>query len=281
MNVTVQEIASFYDRKTQGLLRRYGPGPRVHYHAGIMDGPVPPDASPEQIQAEIVASQERILRYAADRWQAASTMSGDLLDAGCGLGGGSLFWAQEVGARVTAVTLAPTHVDIVRRFAYQAGVADKVTPIVHDVTTLPGEDRFDAAVAFESSCHMHRGPLFERLRSLLRPGGRVFISDFFFVRENYRDLWATHWLAPLGSLEEYRTAAARAGFRELDMEDISSRTQRFWLLTAALIEAEARANGTSGAELAAVKESHRSHLMVFEGLTNGGLRHAVISFAKE
>mgnify|MGYP001145371246 CR=1 FL=1 len=31
------EVAAYYDNKTEGILSRYGPGPRVHYHTGMVD----------------------------------------------------------------------------------------------------------------------------------------------------------------------------------------------------------------------------------------------------
>ena len=46
-----------------------------------------------------------MLSDAAEVWDAPQSLSGEILDVGCGLGGGSIFWAQEFGARVTAVHL--------------------------------------------------------------------------------------------------------------------------------------------------------------------------------
>ena len=33
----LEEVMKYYDGKTEAILRRYGPGPRVHYHAGVVD----------------------------------------------------------------------------------------------------------------------------------------------------------------------------------------------------------------------------------------------------
>ena len=55
-------------------------------------------------------------------WDASESLTGEILDVGCGLGGGSIFWAQEFGARVTAVTCVPFHAGHVARFAVEAGV---------------------------------------------------------------------------------------------------------------------------------------------------------------
>ena len=34
---SVQTVREYYDSKTESILRRYGPGPRVHYHNGILE----------------------------------------------------------------------------------------------------------------------------------------------------------------------------------------------------------------------------------------------------
>src|SRR5271167_2012440 len=34
---SLEEVMTYYGGKTEAILRRYGPGPRVHYHAGLVD----------------------------------------------------------------------------------------------------------------------------------------------------------------------------------------------------------------------------------------------------
>jgi tocopherol O-methyltransferase len=276
--VPLKEIENFYDSKTQALLHRYGPGPRIHYHAGLFESPEPIDAPPDVLRKHLVLSQDRILQHAAKIWQASSTLSGEVLDAGCGLGGGSLFWAQEFGAHVTAVTIASSHVPLITQFATQAGVASQVQPLAHNVVELPGENRFDAAVAIESSCHMPRQALFQRLAKLLRPGGRFFIADFFFEDPQYEEVWRRHWHAPLGTHSEYRMAAIEAGFKEELTEDVSHKTEHFWTMTAALIQAEADQSEQTESSLKKVEKSLQAHLLTRQGLETGGLRYSLTSF---
>ncbi len=276
--VPLKEIENYYDSKTQALLRRYGPGPRVHYHAGFFDNPEPLNASASTLRKCIVASQERLLQYAAKIWNAPSTLSGNILDAGCGLGGGSLFWAQEFGAQVTAVTIASSHIPLIAQFAAQAGVSSRVSPIAHNVVEFPGQNRFDAVVAFESSCHMPRQAFFPRMAGLLRPGGHLFIADYFFEQPQYEEVWREHWYSPLGSFSEYRDAAQESRFQQETFEDTSLQTAHFWAMSGALVEAEARQKGRSIAE---IEELLRPHRMTQEGLVNGGLRHGLMSFVKE
>jgi hypothetical protein len=125
---------------------------------------------------------------------------------------------------------------------------------------------------------MPRAALFRRLASLVRPGGRVFIADYFFEQPKYEELWREHWYAPIGTVSEYCSAAQAAAFRVDTIEDISRQTEHFWTMTAALIDIEARQEEQNIRETEKFKRSFRAHTSVQEGLTNGGLRYALMSF---
>src|SRR4051794_37622914 len=97
-------VVEWYERKTEFWLEKYGPGPRIHYHTGLVDPAEPASDDTKALRKQLFASQEAMLRRACDVWEADRTMRGDLVDVGCGLGGSSIFFAQEFGARVTALT---------------------------------------------------------------------------------------------------------------------------------------------------------------------------------
>ncbi len=273
-------LIAYYERKTAAILERYGPGPRVHYHTGILDGPVSLGASIQDLRQTLVAAQEDMLLCAAKAWRASSSLCGDVLDVGCGLGGGAIFWAQEFGARVTAVTCVPSHIDLVARFAAEAGVGERVWPLLCDAVEVPGEERFDGAVAVDSSGYLPRGPWLRRVASLLRPGGHVFIIDCFLGRSAYEVPFNRYWHTRIGTLDEYLAAARDAGLRTESVEDISLRTEHFWSTTVALIEAEAREAKAACAKTAYREASIRAHNLVRQGLVDGGLRYALIGFSK-
>lgn len=276
---SVQQVANFYDQKTLTVLRRYGPGPRVHYRTGFVDKPEPMTTSAD-LRCQIVASQERVLHHAAQFWRLRHIPFFEVLDAGCGLGGGAIFWAQEFGAHVTAATIAPSHVELVAKFSVQAGVAALVRPILCDALTVPGNNCFDAALALDSSDTFPRAPWFRRLARLLRPRGHVFIYDCFLERPEYADPINRHWCAQIGTFDEYLTAAREAGFRLDLFEDVSHRTREFWTLTIALAEAEMREEVLTSSERARLEQSLRVHSLVRQGLYDGGLRYGLVSFVK-
>ena len=263
------------------FLRRYGPGPRVHYHTGFIDEPPASGASAQLLRQHLIDAQERTLRYAAGVWRACSTLYGDVLDVGCGLGGGAIFWAQEFGANVTAATIAPSHVKLVAKFAQQAGVESRVRPLLSDALVVPGESCYDAAVAIDSSSSFAPGPWFRRLASMLRPHGHVFIFDCFLGRPEYEEPFNRHWCAQIGTLEEYFTAAREAHFQLESIEDVSLRALNFWTTTLALMRAQVQDCTPKSLEDAKLAESLRVHALVRQGLLEGGLRHVLLGFVKD
>jgi SAM-dependent methyltransferase len=279
-HASADALVKYYDGKTQAILDRYGPGPRVHYHTGLMDGPPSPGLRPEQYREQLVASQEWMLRYASQAWRLRTIPFSEVLDVGCGLGGGAIWLAQEFGALVTGVTIAATHVSMINRFAAEAGVSSLVRPLVCDALTVPGENCFDMALAIDSSSSFDRRPWFHRLHKLLRAAGRVFIFDCFLGRPEYEEPFNRHWCARIGSVGEYARAAREAGFRLEAFEDVSRQARHFWSTTIALIRAEARDARPGCSEGRTLEESLSIHDLVRKGLDDGGLTHMLLSFRK-
>jgi tocopherol O-methyltransferase len=270
----IDDIAAYYDEKTERILRRYGPGPRVHYHTGVQDETPPQGLNAGQLRVLIHEAQERLLHelaLAVGGWREGL----EVLDVGCGLGGGSLYWAMEHGARVTAVTIAAAHVPWVRRFAQRAGVAGRVSALLCDALKVPGRESFDVAVAVESSCYLPRREWFRKLRTLLRPGGRVAIADCFLGREELAAPFDRHWHTRIGTVEEYLRAADAEGL-ELELhQDLSSRVVSFWALTMDMLSRERSSRPT---EQRAVDcgVSQREHLRLMRGFIDGGLHHGLL-----
>jgi cyclopropane fatty-acyl-phospholipid synthase-like methyltransferase len=280
MRRSIQEVARFYDAKTATILSRYGPGPRIHYHTGIIEQPITDSDPVDRLCQTIVLSQERALEYSAEHWRVGAGPFSEVLDVGCGLGGGAIFWAQRFNARVTAITIAPSHIELVRRFAADAGVGSRILPVLCAAEEMPGTNCFDAAIAIDSSSSLSRGPWFHRLAELLRPSGRLFIYDCFVESPEFEEPFNRHWFAQIGTFEEYFAVAREAGFRPDLFEDISSLTRYFWTATMALLRAEATSRSHGLDRRASLCESLRIHEIMHQGLASGGLRYAIMSFVR-
>jgi cyclopropane fatty-acyl-phospholipid synthase-like methyltransferase len=275
----MKRVVAYYEGKTQAILQRYGPGPRVHFHTGFVDE-ARPLATVSGLRSQLCESQERMLKDAVDAWQLRRVAFRDVLDVGCGLGGGAIFWAQEFGSDVTAITIAPSHVNLVAIFADQAGVGSQVHPLLCDALEFSGESRFDAIIAIDSSCHLDRRAWFRRVAGLLREGGHLLIADCFLQHPEFKEPFDQYWCAHIGTIEEYLTAAREAQLTLKMFEDASQRAAHFWTMTLALIRAESHENRVV-CSAARLSESLQIHTLMRQGHLDGGLRYALMSFTKE
>ena len=278
MNSGPRRLLDFYENKTESILRRYGPGPRVHYHTGLLEDGRFDESDPHSMRELLRRSQERLLEHAARVWRFDSLRGGKILDVGCGLGGGALFLAQEFGAQVTALTIAPSHARIVAEFAARAGVSRLVAPRIGDAIEDQGENEYDAAIAIDSSSSFPRAPWFDSLAKALRRPGRALIADCMLVDPRCEEPFNNHWCARIGTLDEYIDAARAAGFELATLDDISVQAANFWSLSLALMRFEAENGEFPGRPADRMEDSRRMHAMVRDGLAGGGLRQLMLGF---
>lgn len=276
-----QTCSLYYRDKTAAIIDRYGPGPRVHYHIGLFEDDLSAGSgTAEQIRAGIAQSQERLLHRAASVWEAGTAFAGDLLDIGCGLGGGAIYWAQHFPVRVTALTNVAEHAEIVRRFAAAAGVPDRVRTLVTDVSELVSAMRYGAAVAVESSCYMPRLRLFQRVAAVLKPGGVFGIEDIFLVQPAWRALFDTYWETSIGTMQQYRAAAVRAGLvLEQDL-DVTADTTEFWRRSISWAQARLAESEVSTRDRERLTRSISWHHQFLRGWREGAYQVRILRFRK-
>ncbi|MEC4570399.1 SAM-dependent methyltransferase [Streptomyces virginiae] len=242
-------VRRYYSRKTQEILHKYGPGPRVHFHVGLYpDGPPDTTVAQSTLKQSLFDAQERIVDHAARSWGAYEAPPRRLLDIGCGLGGTSLYWAQEHAASVTSLTVVPEHLPIVRHFARHTGVADRVEPVLADVHDLDEARAYDAVYANESSGYTDRTRLFEVVAKALVPGGWFGIQEHFAGASDWREFMDGYYRTRLGRRAEYLAAAEAAGFELVQDEDVTDSVAEFWVQSMAWNTAELdRLRAASGA----------------------------------
>ena len=162
----------------------------------------------------------------------AGISSGDrVLDAGCGVGGSSIWLAREVGAEVMGISVNEMQVGLARELARERGIADRVSFVVGDFTaTGLADDSFDVIWGLESICYAERkGDFVREAARLLRAGGRIIVADGFlsnreFTPDERADLyrWIDGWAAPnLARVDEFEGYLRDAGFAEIEYEDIT------------------------------------------------------------
>ena len=162
-----------------------------------------------------------------------------VVDVGCG--GGLLAESlARAGARVTAIDLAPTMIDVARLHATGAGL--DIDYRLQSVETLADEREgsFDVVTCMEMLEHVpDPGATIDTLAKLCRPGGTIFLSTI------NRD-WRSFLLAIVGA--EYVTGLVPKGTHEYER-----------LIRPAEIAAWARAAGIELLELAGLEYNPLTH----------------------
>lgn len=269
-------VVRYYDEKTARIIAKYGPGPRIHFHTGL-DADLPQlGASQDELRAASVRAQEALLAHLRPALRVGSDAA--ILDVGCGLGGGALYWAEALRAKVTAITIVPEHVRLVAGFAALAGVGDRVAALCRDAHDLQGLGPFDAAVAVESSCYFDRDAWFATLKGALRPRGEIHIVDCFLGHAGAAERFDGYWRTRVGTLGEYEGAARRAGFEGSVFEELNEGALAFWSLSRAWTRGEL-AVATSEGERARLRRSIEEHAWLEGALRGREIRYLHVAFA--
>lgn len=158
-----------------------------------------------------------------------------VLDAGCGVGGSSLWLARQRGAEVVGVTVVHSQVAHAQRLATAQRLAARACFIQADYTQVPFADAtFDAVWALESLCHAaDKAAFYREAARLLRPGGRLVVAEYMRAgrpldragEETVRQ-WLDGWAIPdLDTGAEHIRHATAAQLVDVGIEDFTNRTR--------------------------------------------------------
>jgi len=104
-----------------------------------------------------------------------------VLDAGCGVGGSSVWLAKNIGCKVTGISLNKEQVRKANLLAAHQQLNDHVSFSVNDYTDtgFPGQS-FNIVWGIESVCYANdKSDFLKEAARLLKSGGKVIIADFF------------------------------------------------------------------------------------------------------
>ena len=153
-----------------------------------------------------------------------------VLDAGCGVGGSSVWLAKERGCKVVGISLNQGQINKATGFAIQAGLDDDVVFEQNDYNnTGYASGAFDIVWGIESICYADEKRKFlQEAHRLLKPGGRIILADFFKEKEldekNARLVtqWANGWaINDFSTKEEFEEGLISVGFTNIKMLDIT------------------------------------------------------------
>jgi cyclopropane fatty-acyl-phospholipid synthase-like methyltransferase len=173
-------------------------------------------------------------RVLAER--AAITASDEVLDAGCGVGGSSMWLAENKGATACGINIQPLHLELARAEAARRGLEDLVRFEERNYcdSGLP-DGSFDVVWALESVCHCEDKLAFiNEAYRVLRPGGRLMVADFFqfereleSAQEQRMRRWLDGWALPnLAHVDDFADGLRSAGFEAIEQDDITANVMR-------------------------------------------------------
>ncbi|MBD3321311.1 MAG: methyltransferase domain-containing protein [Chitinivibrionales bacterium] len=159
-----------------------------------------------------------------------------VLDAGCGVGGCSIFLAKKFGCKVTGVTICPRQVKLARANAEKEDVAHLCEFHEMDYEHTSFEDKsFSLVWGFESICYAESKEQFVKESSrVLRDDGRLVVADGYASREQYAERdkklmqrWCDGWFVNhLNTPGQFARFAGNAGFRLTDYRDVTPQVKK-------------------------------------------------------
>ena len=191
MVVTQREIIQYYDECETHYRWLWNLDTSLAMHAGFWDATTKTLAEALERENQVLAEIAKI------------KASDHVLDAGCGVGGSSLYLAKKIGCHVTGITLSAKQVETATDIA-QKRMPEGNRPhfLVRDYcqTGFPAES-FDVIWGIESVCHApSKKDFLTEANRLLRKGGRIVIADAFLTKKWYvkkeqeiMDNWLRGW----------------------------------------------------------------------------------------
>ena len=155
-----------------------------------------------------------------------------VLDAGCGIGGSSLWLAKNIGCNVTGISLSAKQVQTANNFALAENLQSLAIFEQQDFTATHYQaESFDIIWAIESVCHANdKSKFINEAYRLLKKGGRLILADFF-KQENLAEKdaslikqWANGWaIDDFATIENFTEHLKNAGFHHTNKEDATTK----------------------------------------------------------
>ncbi len=106
-----------------------------------------------------------------------------ILDAGCGIGGPSKYFASKMDVKIEGCTVSDYQAETGQKLIAEAGLSDKVNiqrADYHDIDKIYPKNHFDRVIFLESFGHSNnKKALIEASWEVLKPGGYLYIKDLF------------------------------------------------------------------------------------------------------
>eukprot|EP00164_Ancoracysta_twista_P002427 GFYU01003214.1.p1 GENE.GFYU01003214.1~~GFYU01003214.1.p1 ORF type:complete len:286 (+),score=77.26 GFYU01003214.1:60-917(+) len=157
------------------------------------------------------------------------TQQSRIADVGAGVGGPARHLAQSTKCQVVCFEIQDELVEEGSKLVERCGLKDQMSFVCGDVLdpAVCGEDcAFDGIMSFLVILHIpDRKQCWDRLFKLIKPGGKVFVEDFYLRKEltdgDKRDLANTVSCTYLPFKDEYIKHMTDSGFTDVTLTDMT------------------------------------------------------------
>ncbi len=226
-----RDIARFWDKTSAAVRTIWGP----HIHHGYF----------ETCRETPLEAQEKLIEKLA---ALAEISIGDkILDAGCGMGGGSLYLAKKYRVEVTGITLSPKQAEMATQLAKKERIGT-VSFKVEDALVLASlpDNTFDIVWSLESCEQFYDKRLFiMQAFRVLKPGGKLILATWCSGAEEYEGAQARQyiklcisWQVPyMPTINNYAKLLQQQGFAVLQVLNWSPQVEKSWAIGLASLRA--------------------------------------------
>ncbi len=216
---TNKDIENYYDQTEVHYRMHWKLEEGMGLHYGIWD------ANTKNLAEAVLNSNYRLMTLGGIK------PTDLVLDAGCGIGGSSVYLAKNLGCNVRGITLSEKQVKTATDLAAKKGVSDHVEFSRQDYTATNFPDNtFDFAWCIESmQTADNKDAYFKEMRRIIKPGGKILIADIFkpvgydMSKEKDMQTMLNGWaMSDILSLDELHSTAEKAAFKVLKIEDVTS-----------------------------------------------------------
>lgn len=176
-NKLTRQISHFWDQISPGWRILWG----LHIHHGYYENGVSIDPH---------TAQETLIKKIINNLPI--TSGSKILDVGCGMGGSSLFLAENYDTHVTGITLSQKQVQMAEQLANSKNVKNVIFKIEDALSmeSIPSNS-FDIVWSLESCEQFYDKKLFlKQAYRVLKPGGKLMLATWCSSQENYAGLQA-------------------------------------------------------------------------------------------